>query len=251
MITPLSWLERVPSYKDQQDRLRERDLATYGFLGYPLLQAADILMYKPAYVPVGEDQVAHVEITREVARRFNNIYGREPGYEDMAESAIKHLGKRNAKLYRSSRRKYQEQGDASAMDIARAMLESNANLTVADRERLLGYLEGTGRSILVEPEALLTATPKVPGLDGQKMSKSYGNTITMREEPDSVVKKLRDYVSWRSVTLQLDDAYVPFLVHGQDVDELSMVRRHLATQKHQVGAHHRDVLDEDLLKPRL
>ncbi len=196
----MSWLERVPSYKDQQDRLRERDLATYGFLGYPLLQAADILMYKPAYVPVGEDQVAHVEITREVARRFNNIYGREPGYEDMAESAIKHLGKRNAKLYRSSRRKYQEQGDANAMDIARAMLESNANLTVADRERLLGYLEGTGRSILVEPEALLTATPKVPGLDGQKMSKSYGNTITMREEPDSVVKKLR--------TMQTDPARV-------------------------------------------
>jgi tryptophanyl-tRNA synthetase len=200
MITPLGWLERVPTYKDQQEQLKDKDLATYGFLGYPLLQSADILLYKAAYVPVGEDQVAHVEITREVARRFNHVYGREPDFETKVEKAIKGLGSRNGTQYKELRRLYQEQGDQGAIDRARAMLEGNARLTVADRERLLGYLEGTGRSILVEPEVLLTATPKVPGVDGRKMSKSYGNTIGLREDPDSVAKKLK--------TMQTDPARV-------------------------------------------
>jgi tryptophanyl-tRNA synthetase len=191
MITPLGWLERVPSYKDQQAQLADRDLGTYGFLGYPLLQSADILLYRAQFVPVGEDQVAHVEITREVARRFNHIYGKEVGFEQKVEKAIKSLGSRNATIYRSLRKDYQEKGDADALDRARAMLESNARLTVADRDRLRGYLEGAGISILPEPEALLTTTPKVPGLDGRKMSKSYGNTIGLREDTDSVVKKLR------------------------------------------------------------
>ena len=191
MITPLGWLERVPTYKDQQEQLRDRDLATYGFLGYPLLQSADILLYKPQLVPVGEDQVAHVEVTREVARRFNHLYGREPDFETRVEKALKALGSRNANQYRELRRLYQEQGDAEALQKARTMLEANSRLTVADRERLLGHLEGSGRSILVEPDALLTATPKVPGLDGRKMSKSYGNTIGLREDPDVVAKKLR------------------------------------------------------------
>ena len=200
MITPLGWLERVPTYKDQQEQLKDKDLAMYGFLGYPLLQAADILLYKAAYVPVGEDQVAHVEITREVARRFNNIYGREPDFEKKVEKAIKSLGSRNGTRYKELRRVYQEEGNQEAIATARAMLEGNARLTVADRERLLGYLEGTGRSILVEPDVLLTATPKVPGLDGRKMSKSYGNTIGLREDPDSVAKKLK--------TMQTDPARV-------------------------------------------
>jgi tryptophanyl-tRNA synthetase len=191
MITPLGWLERVPSYKDQQAQLTDRDLGTYGFLGYPLLQSADILLYRAQFVPVGEDQVAHVEITREVARRFNHIYGKEVGFEQKVEKAIKSLGSRNATIYRSLRKDYQEKGDGDALDRARAMLESNARLTVADRDRLRGYLEGAGISILPEPEALLTTTPKVPGLDGRKMSKSYGNTIGLREDTDSVVKKLR------------------------------------------------------------
>jgi tryptophanyl-tRNA synthetase len=191
MITPLGWLERVPTYKDQQEQLRDRDLATYGFLGYPLLQSADILLYKAAYVPVGEDQIAHVEITREVARRFNHVYGRERDFEAKVEKAIKSLGSRNGTQYKELRRLYQEQGDQPSLEKAQAMLAGNARLTLADRERLLGYLEGTGRSILVEPEALLTATPKVPGLDGRKMSKSYGNTIGLREDPDSVAKKLK------------------------------------------------------------
>ena len=191
MITPLAWLERVPTYKDQMEQLKEKDLSTYGFLGYPLLQSADILMYRPDFVPVGEDQVAHVEITREIARRFNHIYGREPDFEARCERAIKRLGSRNASQYSELRRQYQEQGNAEALAKARTLIESGAKLTIADRERLLGHLEGGGRAILPEPAVLLTRSPKVPGLDGRKMSKSYGNTIGLREEPDSVTKKLR------------------------------------------------------------
>jgi tryptophanyl-tRNA synthetase len=191
MITPLGWLERVPSYKDQQERLKERDLGTYGFLGYPLLQSADILMYRAGYVPVGEDQVAHVEITREIARRFNHLYGREADFEQRAERAVRHLGGKQSRLYLDYRKSYQERGDEQALEAGRALVESHPRLTMADRERLLGYLEGVGRTILVEPEALLTPTPRVPGLDGQKMSKSYGNTIGLDEEPEAVGKKLR------------------------------------------------------------
>ncbi|MCW8890615.1 MAG: tryptophan--tRNA ligase, partial [Sedimenticola sp.] len=191
MITPLGWLERVPSYKDQQEKLKEKDLATYGFLGYPLLQAADILMYKAGLVPVGEDQVAHVELTREVARRFNHIYGREPGFEELAEQAIKKMGKKNAKLYSRYRKSYQEQGDQAALDAARALLDSQQNITVNDRDRLFGYLEGSGRVILPEPQPLLTKASKMPGLDGQKMSKSYGNTIALRDDPEVIEKALR------------------------------------------------------------
>ncbi len=191
MITPLSWLERVPTYKDQIEQLKDKDLGTYGFLGYPLLQSADILMYRPEYVPVGEDQVAHVEITREIARRFNHIYGREPDFESKVDGAIKRLGSRSSSRYAELRRKFQEQGDAAALTEARAMIESSARLTVADRERLLGHLEGRGRVILPEPSVLLTRSPKVPGLDGRKMSKSYGNTINLREDPAGVEKKLK------------------------------------------------------------
>lgn len=191
MITPIGWLERVPTYKDQQEMLKEKDLATYGFLGYPLLQSADILMYKAGMVPVGEDQVAHVELTREVARRFNHIYGREPDFEEKSEAAIKKMGKKNSKLYKSLRTQYQEKGDHEALDTGRALLDGMQNLTISDRERLYGYLEGGGRMILVEPESLLTPASRMPGLDGQKMSKSYGNTIALREDPEIIEKKLR------------------------------------------------------------
>jgi tryptophanyl-tRNA synthetase len=191
MITPLGWLERVPSFKDQQDKIKDKDLATYGFLGYPLLQSADILMYKAGQVPVGEDQVAHVELTREVARRFNHFYGREPDFEVKVEAAIKKMGKKNAKIYKGLRKRIQEQGDAEAHAVGQALLESQQNISLSDRERLLGYLEGEGRIILPEPQSMLTVSPKMPGTDGQKMSKSYNNTITLREEPDVVVKKIR------------------------------------------------------------
>jgi tryptophanyl-tRNA synthetase len=191
MITPLGWLERVPTYKDQQAELKEKDLATYGFLGYPVLQSSDILIYRPAFVPVGEDQASHVEVTREIARRFNHIYGREPDFEAKAELAVKSLGGRNSAAYRQLRRKFQEGGDTGALERAQALVQSNNRITVADRERLLGYLEGSGVSILPEPQVLLTAAPKVPGLDGRKMSKSYGNTIGLREDPEQVAQKLR------------------------------------------------------------
>ncbi len=191
MITPLGWLERVPTYKDQQDKLKEKDLATYGFLGYPLLQSADILAYKAGNVPVGEDQVAHVELTREVARRFNFLYGKEPDFEEKAKLAISKMGKKNAKLYREHRKRYQEQGEAEALEVAQALLESQQNISIGDKERLFGYLEGQGKIILPEPQALLTKASKMPGLDGQKMSKSYNNTISLREDAQSVEKKIR------------------------------------------------------------
>ena len=191
MITPMSWLERVPSYKDQQEKLKERDLSTYGFLGYPLLQSADILIYKAGHVPVGEDQVAHIEMSREVARRFNFLYGREPGFAEKAEAAAKKMGKKNAKLYFEMRRKYLENGDLEALNKGFAFLESQQNISIGDRERLVGYLEGGGKLILPEPQALLTPASKMPGLDGEKMSKSYQNTIGLREAPDSVTQKLR------------------------------------------------------------
>ncbi|MCB1851469.1 MAG: tryptophan--tRNA ligase [Gammaproteobacteria bacterium] len=191
MITPLGWLERVPSYKDQQERLKGRDLTTYGFLGYPLLQAADILIYKAGLVPVGEDQVAHVELTREVARRFNHIYGREPGFEEKAEQARKKMGKKSAKLFSQYHKEYTERGDLESLQAARALLESQQNITLNDKERLFGYLEGGGRMILPEPQPLLTKASKMPGLDGQKMSKSYGNVISLRDEPEVVERALR------------------------------------------------------------
>ena len=191
MITPLGWLERVPTYKDQQEALKEKDLATYGFLGYPLLQSADILIYKAGMVPVGEDQVAHVELTREVARRFNHLYGREKGFEEKAEQAIAKMGKKNARMYREYRKQYQEQGDQQALEVAQSLLDSQQNISIGDKERLFGYLEGSGKIILPEPQALLTPASKMPGLDGQKMSKSYNNTIALRDEPDDVAQKLR------------------------------------------------------------
>jgi tryptophanyl-tRNA synthetase len=191
MITPLGWLERVPSYKDQQEKLKEKDLATYGFLGYPLLQSADILMYKAGLVPVGEDQVAHVEMTREIARRFNHVYGKEPDFEAQADQAARKMGKKNYKLFDKLRRAYQEQGDHEALEVARALIESQGNITIGDRERLFGYIEGGGRIILPEPQALLTKASKMPGLDGQKMSKSYNNTIALRDDPARVEKALR------------------------------------------------------------
>ena len=191
MATPLGWLERVPTYKDQQEKLADKDLSTYGFLGYPLLQAADILIYRATMVPVGEDQVPHVEMTREVARRFNHVFGTEPGFEDKAKAAVKKLGARRAKRFIELRTRYQEHGEVDALEQARALIDEAGALSMADRERLFGYAEGARRIILVEPDALLTESPKMPGLDGQKMSKSYNNTITLREDPESVTKKVR------------------------------------------------------------
>ncbi len=200
MMTPLGWLERVPTYKDQQEKLEHKDLSTYGFLGYPLLQAADILIYRANRVPVGEDQVPHIEFSREIARRFNHLYGREPEFGEKAREAVKKLGAKRAKLYEEMRTSFQQEGDHQALERAHALLEEAQNLSMGDRERLFGYLEGSSKMILVEPDALLTEAAKMPGLDGQKMSKSYNNTISLRESADSVTKKIR--------TMQTDPARV-------------------------------------------
>jgi len=195
MTTPVSWLERVPSYKDQQEKLNTKNLATYGFLGYPVLQSSDILMYKAGFVPVGEDQAAHVELTREIARRFNYIYGREVDFEEKAEIAASKMGKKQAKLYRNLRKSYQEKGDDGALVKAKALLSEQKNITHGDRERLLGYIEGVGKIILVEPEVLLTKNSKMPGLDGQKMSKSYNNGIFLRDSAIEVEQKVNKMVT--------------------------------------------------------
>jgi tryptophanyl-tRNA synthetase len=191
MGTPLGWLERVPTYKDQIEKLKEKDLQTYGFLGYPLMMASDILIYRAQHVPVGEDQIPHVEMTREVARRFNYLYGREPGFEEKALEAAKKLGSKRTKLYLELRTEYQEKGHEEALEQARAVLADAQSLSMADRERLFGYLEGARKIILPEPQALLTKESRMPGLDGQKMSKSYGNTIALREDAASIEKKVR------------------------------------------------------------
>ncbi|HEV2979737.1 MAG TPA: tryptophan--tRNA ligase [Casimicrobiaceae bacterium] len=200
MIAPVGWLERVPTYKDQQEKLADRDLSTYGFLGYPVMQGADILVYRANMVPVGEDQVSHLEVVRELARRFNHLYGRETGFEDKAKAAIRKLGSKRAKRYEQLRAAFQEQGDQAALQAAQEMVDAAQNLALGDRERLFGYLEGSRRVILPEPQPLLTDTPKVPGLDGQKMSKSYGNAILLREEPAEITRKIR--------TMQTDPARV-------------------------------------------
>ena len=191
MMTPLGWLERVPTYKDQQEKLSGKDLTTYGFLGYPLLMSADILIYRADKVPVGEDQIPHVEFTRELARRFNHMYGREPGFEEKAKAAVKKLGNRNAREFEDCRRRYGQNGDTEAVAQGKALIATAQSLSAADRERLLGYLEGTGKTILVEPGYLLTEASKMPGLDGQKMSKSYNNTISLREDEASVTQKVK------------------------------------------------------------
>jgi len=191
MSTPLGWLERVPTYKDQIEKLSHKDLTTYGFLGYPLLMAADVLIYRATQVQVGEDQVPHVEITREIARRFNHLYGKEKGFEEKAQEAVKKLGSKRAKLYNELRTEFQQQGKEDALEQAKAMLDDAQNLSMIDRERLFGYLEGSRKLILAEPQARLTEASRLPGLDGQKMSKSYGNSIALREDKESVTKKIR------------------------------------------------------------
>lgn len=200
MIAPVGWLERVPTYKEQQQKLADRDLTTFGFLGYPVMQAADILIYRANMVPVGEDQVSHLELVRELARRFNHIYGREADFEEKAKAAIKKLGSKRAKRYAQLRTAFQEQGDEAALETARDMLDGAQNLALGDRERLFGYLEGSRRVILPEPHSLLTDSPRVPGTDGQKMSKSYDNAIFLREDPATITTKVR--------TMQTDPARV-------------------------------------------
>jgi tryptophanyl-tRNA synthetase len=191
MITPLPWLERVPTYKDQQAQLKDKDLATYGFLGYPLLQSADILIYRPGFVPVGEDQVAHVEITREIARRFNHIFGRDAQFGAKVRQVLRRFDAAGREQLQALRRGYFEAGGQAGLEQARALVAGNHRLSPEERTLLRDWLLGDHHQLLPEPQVLLTPTPKVPGLDGRKMSKSYGNTIGLTEEPASIDRKIR------------------------------------------------------------
>jgi tryptophanyl-tRNA synthetase len=194
MGTPLGWLERMPTYKDQIEKLKDKDLATYGFLGYPLLQAADILIYKASHVPVGEDQAPHVEITREVARRFNHLYGRAPDHAAQVAAALALLGKDDQRYLEKQRKAYGQDGLTEALAKGEALvrkLQAAGTLDENQTELLLGHLKGSGKSILTEPDVLLTETSKLPGLDGDKMAKSRNNSIAMRDEPAAVTQKVR------------------------------------------------------------
>lgn len=183
MVTPLSWLERVPTYKEQLENIKDRDLHTYGFLGYPLLQAADILMYKPQYVPVGEDQVPHVELTREIARRFNLTYGDvEIPFrtdDEWDEWSMKYTGIRPRR----------------GPDLAQMARETFRAASLVQRATSLNIGLGKLLPIFPEPEALLTSAPRLPGTDGRKMSKSYNNAIFLTDAPDVVSKKLAGYMT--------------------------------------------------------
>jgi tryptophanyl-tRNA synthetase len=176
MITPLGWLERVPTYKEQQENITGKDLSTYGFLGYPLLQSADILVYQADFVPVGQDQVAHVELTREVARRFNQFYS---------------IPSRPGMRYVPYEQLVAEKGDAFAQRV------SPEKKSVGVRDWQLSDLsEGINRNpILPEPQVLLTPSPKLPGTDGRKMSKSYGNTILLSDPEPVIRQKLKSMVT--------------------------------------------------------
>ena len=188
MITPLSWLERVPTYKDQQEQLREKDLATYGFLGYPLLQSADILAYQPHFVPVGLDQASHVELTREIARRFNQLY---PGDFYMAEGAAPW----ELEAIKTKARKLAGKPDKQTF--------TPHELITAAPQTKLRCAYGT-HTILPEPEVLLTPSRKLPGTDGRKMSKSYGNTIDLEDSEASVRAKLKTMVTDPARVLRTD-----------------------------------------------
>jgi tryptophanyl-tRNA synthetase len=192
MGTPLGWLERVPTYKDQIDKLKDKDLATYGFLGYPLLQAADIVMYGAQWVPVGADQVPHVEMTREIARRFNHLYGVVPELDTKLKAALKLLPAEQRQQLVALQSDWNSNGNNEARDRAYALLDHVPDrVSATDKSILQVWLNGSRKTILVEPQALLTKVSKLPGLDGGKMSKSYGNAIAMREPKASIEKKVR------------------------------------------------------------
>ncbi len=191
MVTPLSWLERVPTYKEQQQELRDRELDTYGFLGYPVLMSADVLLYRARGVPVGQDQVAHLEVAREVARRFNFLYGRGEPFEACLQSAHRQLGSTDRQRLAEWARQYRQSGSPELWSRIEDMLAGDARLGSGERDALIAEARGTGRTILVEPSALLTRASRLPGTDGRKMSKSYDNAIALRDTREVVTRKIR------------------------------------------------------------
>lgn len=186
MLCPLPWLLRMPTYKEQKDNLN-RDLDTHGFLGYPLLQAADILAYCADAVPVGEDQLPHLEFAREVARRFNHLYGRSDAFSTKAGNALNSLDKSAREQLEKNARRYLRDGDSDAFDKAAEVINNAAK---SDRAILRGWAFYGAEEILPAPQAALTKAPKLPGTDGRKMSKSYDNAINLFDAPEQVNKKL-------------------------------------------------------------
>jgi len=195
VITPLGWLERVPSYKDALDELEHTDGNTYGLLGSPLLQSADILLYNSHYVITGEEQAANIELTREIARRFNHLFGREDGFEEKASASIKKLGIKKAALYAKLLIKYQQEGNDDALDTARYLLQDALNLSHGDRERLFAFLENKGKVFLQEPHILTGSSTRIVGTDGTQMSIIRNNTINIREKPEMVSSKIRGMIT--------------------------------------------------------
>lgn len=201
MVTPLGWLERVPTYKEQIEQMKEKDLGTYGFLGYPLLQAADIVIYGADYVPVGEDQVPHVELTREIVRRFN-------GFFPVISEGAWRSGKRRQLLRIVELANAGQASKLSALGKAEISTEDRTTIRSDILTWFHGFEPGHWQevferkkidsrlfSVLVEPEALLTQTPRLPGTDGRKMSKSYNNAIFLGEDEGSVREKIRTMVT--------------------------------------------------------
>ena len=202
MVTPLSWLERVPTYKEALENIRSKDLHTFGFLGYPTLQTADIVIYSdltiPLFVPVGEDQVSHIEFSRELVRRFNTLFGLDwkegVDADDVSAFILKSMIAERPQIAQVV------EEHASRTTFVRAKMRE---LALKDGIRnFLGELEGKGfgqyfqfTPTLVEPDHLLTKTPRIPGLDGRKMSKSYGNAITLSESDDDIRKKTKVMVT--------------------------------------------------------
>lgn len=192
MITPMSWLERELGEKEQHiDNLSFSDQDTYGVLGYPLLQCADILLYDAKYAGVTDDQISRVELSREIARRFNHLYGREVGFEEKARASMKKLGAKKADLYEGLLTAYQQEGDEEALEKARYLLADAINLSIGEQERLFAFLENKSKVIMTEPQEMICDSSLLLGLDGQGGSKSINNVIYLREDIDSINRKVR------------------------------------------------------------
>ncbi len=188
MICPLPWLLRLPTYKEQKDS-PGRDLDTHGFLGYPLLQAADIFAYRAGAVPVGEDQLPHLEFARELARRFNHLYGRTESFRAAAKSALDSLDAGARKSLEACARRYRREGDADSLEAAMQLINESA--AEKNKKKILrAHLLYDAEEIIPAPRAVLTEAPKLPGTDGRKMSKSYGNAVALFDSPEEVCGKL-------------------------------------------------------------
>jgi tryptophanyl-tRNA synthetase len=199
MVTPLSWLERVPTYKEALEQVKDKDLHNYGFLGYPCLQTADIVIYSEEgaqlYVPVGEDQVSHVELSREIVRRFDSIYGFAVDFERWKTENLLGL---TATLHGEAK------FDGSALQAKALTVTKELLLKRIEEEGAVNFVKRLTdenakyvalRDVLTEPGVMLTKTPRIPGLDGRKMSKSYGNAITLSETDEEIRKKTKVMVT--------------------------------------------------------